>query len=63
MIHGSQGARHIGGASAGSRIVDRAGKWKFVTEESKLDLFPKDPTWQSSLPTPGFAVPGTTKLS
>jgi len=37
--------------------------WKFVAEESKLDLFPKDLTWQSSLPSPGFAVPGKTKLS
>jgi myo-inositol 2-dehydrogenase/D-chiro-inositol 1-dehydrogenase len=37
--------------------------WKFVAEESKLDLFPKDLTWQSALPSPGFAVPGKTKLS
>jgi len=37
--------------------------WNFVTEESKLDLFPKDLSWQSSLPSPGFAVPGKTKLS
>jgi predicted dehydrogenase len=37
--------------------------WKFVAEESKLDLFPKDLTWTSSLPSPGFAVPGKTKLS
>jgi myo-inositol 2-dehydrogenase/D-chiro-inositol 1-dehydrogenase len=36
--------------------------WKFVAEESQLDLFPKDLTWQSSLPTVGFAVPGRTKL-
>lgn len=36
--------------------------WKFVAEESQLDLFPKDLTWQSSLPTVGFAVPGKTKL-
>jgi myo-inositol 2-dehydrogenase / D-chiro-inositol 1-dehydrogenase len=120
VIHGSQGTCHIGGANAGSRIVDRAGKvvwemkgsladaykqehkalidsiragkpivelrqmadsslvgvlgrlaaytgqkvtWKFAAEESKLDLFPKDLTWQSSLPSPGFAVPGKTKLS
>jgi hypothetical protein len=33
-----------------------------VAEESQLDLFPKDLTWQSSLPSPGFAVPGKTKL-
>ena len=37
--------------------------WKFVAEESKLDLFPKDLTWTSSLPSPGFAVPGKTKLT
>jgi myo-inositol 2-dehydrogenase / D-chiro-inositol 1-dehydrogenase len=37
--------------------------WKFVAEESQLDLFPKDLTWTSSLPSPGFAVPGKTKLS
>ena len=36
--------------------------WEFVAEESKLDLFPEDLTWQSSLPSPGFAVPGKTKL-
>jgi predicted dehydrogenase len=36
--------------------------WKFATEESKLDLFPKDLTWESSLPEPQFAVPGKTKL-
>lgn len=35
---------------------------KFMAEESQLDLFPKDLTWQSSLPTVGFAVPGKTKL-
>lgn len=31
-------------------------------EKSRLDLFPKDLTWRSSLPSPGFAVPGKTKL-
>jgi myo-inositol 2-dehydrogenase/D-chiro-inositol 1-dehydrogenase len=36
--------------------------WKFATEESKLDLFPKDLTWDSPLPKPQFAVPGKTKL-
>lgn len=36
--------------------------WKFVTEQSKLDLFPKDLTWGGELPKPGFAVPGRTKL-
>jgi myo-inositol 2-dehydrogenase/D-chiro-inositol 1-dehydrogenase len=37
--------------------------WKFVAEESQLDLFPKDLTWASSLPSAGFAVPGKTKLT
>lgn len=36
--------------------------WKFVAEDSQLDLFPKDLTLTSSLPSPGFAVPGRTKL-
>jgi len=36
--------------------------WKFVTEESQLDLFPKDLTWTSSLPRQTPAVPGKTKL-
>jgi len=36
--------------------------WKFVTEESKLDLFPQDLTWTSSLPQHAPAVPGRTKL-
>jgi predicted dehydrogenase len=36
--------------------------WDFVAKESQLDLFPKDLTWTSSLPNPGFAVPGKTKL-
>ena len=36
--------------------------WTFAAEESKLDLFPKDFTWESSLPPPQFAVPGKTKL-
>ncbi|MFM7205680.1 MAG: Gfo/Idh/MocA family protein [Planctomycetaceae bacterium] len=36
--------------------------WKFATEESKLDLFPKDLAWDSSLPAPQFAVPGKSKL-
>jgi predicted dehydrogenase len=37
--------------------------WKFVAEESQIDLFPKDLTWTSSLPSRGFAVPGKTKLT
>jgi predicted dehydrogenase len=36
--------------------------WKFLTEESQLDLFPKDLTWTSSLPRQAPAVPGKTKL-
>ena len=36
--------------------------WKFLTEESQLDLFPKDLTWTSSLPVQAPAVPGKTKL-
>ena len=36
--------------------------WKFVAEESQLDLFPKNLTWDSSLPPPTVAVPGRTKL-
>jgi hypothetical protein len=34
----------------------------FLAKESKLDLFPKDLTWESSLPKPEFAIPGRTKL-
>lgn len=34
----------------------------FLAKESKLDLFPKDLAWDSSLPKPGFAIPGRTKL-
>jgi predicted dehydrogenase len=36
--------------------------WDFLTKESKLDLFPKDLTWTSSLPAPQHAIPGKTKL-
>jgi predicted dehydrogenase len=36
--------------------------WDFLAKESKLDLFPKDLTWESSLPKPQYAVPGKTKL-
>ena len=36
--------------------------WNFLTEESQLDLFPKDLTWKSSLPRQAPAVPGKTKL-
>ncbi|MFM8803424.1 MAG: Gfo/Idh/MocA family protein [Planctomycetia bacterium] len=36
--------------------------WKFAAEESQLDLFPKDLTWDSALPKPVIALPGRTKL-
>ena len=36
--------------------------WKFVSEQSTLDLFPPDLTLESTLPPTGFAVPGKTKL-
>ena len=36
--------------------------WKFVTEESQLDLFPKHLAWDAALPKPTHAVPGRTKL-
>ncbi|MBM4012225.1 MAG: Gfo/Idh/MocA family oxidoreductase [Planctomycetes bacterium] len=44
-------------AYTGQRVT-----WTFAAEESKLDLFPKDLTWESSLPAAEFAVPGKTKL-
>jgi predicted dehydrogenase len=37
--------------------------WTFATEESQLDLFPKDLTWKSSLPAPHWAIPGKTPLT
>ena len=36
--------------------------FEFLAKESKLDLFPKDLTWESSLPKSEFAIPGRTKL-
>ena len=36
--------------------------WDFATNESKLDLFPKDFDIQGSRPEPEHAVPGKTKL-
>jgi len=36
--------------------------WDFVANESQLDLFPPDLSWESALPTRPFAVPGRTKL-
>ena len=44
-------------AYTGQRVT-----WKFVTEESQLDLFPKDLAWDSALPKPVVALPGKTKL-
>jgi len=36
--------------------------WDFLTNESKLDLFPKDLSWDGDRPDPVRAVPGQTKL-
>jgi len=36
--------------------------WDFLEKESKLDLFPKELSWTSSLPEPQHAIPGKTKL-
>lgn len=36
--------------------------WDFVTQESKLDLFPKDLKIDGELPKPQFAIPGKTQL-
>jgi len=44
-------------AYTGQRVT-----WTFAAEESKLDLFPQDLTWESALPPPEFAIPGKTKL-
>lgn len=45
-------------AYTGQRVT-----WDFVTEKSKLDLFPKNLTWDAELPKPKFAIPGVTKLT
>ncbi|MFK8111600.1 MAG: Gfo/Idh/MocA family protein [Rubripirellula sp.] len=37
--------------------------WKFATEESVLDLFPKDFDINGDRPDPKYAVPGKTKLT
>jgi len=37
--------------------------WTFASEESRLDLFPKDLTWKSALPAPQWAIPGKTPLT
>ncbi len=44
-------------AYTGQRVT-----WDFMTKESQLDLFPKDLDWNGTLESPGFAVPGRTKL-
>ncbi len=47
------------------RVAAYTGKrvtWEFMTEKSQLDLFPKDLAWDGALQSPGFAVPGKTKL-
>ena len=45
-------------AYTGQRVT-----WKFVSEESQLDLFPKGLAWDATLPAPAHAVPGRTKLT
>lgn len=44
-------------AYTGQRVT-----FDFLAKESKLDLFPADLTWESSLPPPEYAIPGKTKL-
>lgn len=47
------------------RVAAYTGKrvtWDFLTNESTLDLFPKELSWDASLPEPKAAVPGLTKL-
>lgn len=44
-------------AYTGQRVT-----FDFLAKESKLDLFPKNLTWESALPPPRHAIPGTTKL-
>ena len=44
-------------AYTGQRVT-----WNFMTKESQLDLFPKKLDWNGTLESPGFAVPGRTKL-
>ena len=36
--------------------------WKFVTQQSTLDLFPDKLSLDGSLPIASYAVPGVTKL-
>ena len=47
------------------RLAAYTGKkvtWDFVTNQSKLDLWPEGFKWDGSLPEPKYAKPGTTKL-
>lgn len=44
-------------AYSGQRVT-----WDFVSNESQLDLFPKDLAWDGALPAPTHAIPGRTKL-
>jgi predicted dehydrogenase len=43
-------------AYTGQRVT-----FDFLAKESKLDLFPKELTWDAALPPPAFAIPGKTK--
>jgi len=45
-------------AYTGKRVT-----WAFASEESQLDLFPKELAWTSSLPAPQWAIPGKTPLT
>lgn len=44
-------------AYTGQRVT-----WDFATNDSKLDLFPKELTWDGSRPDSKHAIPGATKL-
>jgi predicted dehydrogenase len=47
------------------RVAAYTGKkvtWDYMTTKSSLDLFPKTLTWNGSLESTGWAVPGKTKL-
>jgi predicted dehydrogenase len=44
-------------AYTGKRVT-----WDFATQESQLDLFPKNLTWDADLPEPQYAIPGKTEL-
>lgn len=47
------------------RVAAYTGKkvtWDFMTNESKLDLFPKNLKIDGALPAPAFAIPGQTPL-